>query len=82
MSKKRRIRRLAARKETPSKLNPIIKRYLSLISISIGALMGIIVWLIFFRCKSEDCPNHFNPIPYMVVFGFNTWIIANYIFRK
>lgn len=82
MSIKRRIKRLAARKEIPSKLNPIVKRYLSLISISIGALMGIIVWLIFFRCKNEHCINYYNPIPYMGVFGFNMWIIANYIFRK
>lgn len=57
MSKKRRIRRLAARKETPSKLNPIIKRYLSLISISIGALMGLAAWFVFFRCKNEHCIN-------------------------
>ena len=82
MSKKRRIRRLAARKETPSKLSPIIKRYLSLISISIGAITGSIIWILFFRCKNEHCINYYNPIPYMGVVGFNAWIIANYIFRK
>ena len=82
MSNKRRIRRIAAKNEAPSKLNPIVKRYLSLISISIGAIIGLIVWFIFFRCKSVHCINHFNPIPYMGVVGFNAWIIANYIFRK
>lgn len=82
MSKKRRIRRLAARKETPSKLNPIIKRYLSLISISIGAIIGCIIWILFVRCKNEHCINYYNPIPWMCVFGLMSWIITNYIFRR
>jgi hypothetical protein len=82
MSIKRRIRRLAARKETPSKQNPILQRYLSLISISIGAFIGLVAWFIFFRCESKHCLNNFNPTPYMGLFGINAWIIGNYFFRK
>lgn len=46
MSKKRRIRRLTARNELPRKMNPFIDRYLSLISISIGAIIGFFIWLL------------------------------------
>lgn len=82
MSEKRRIRRVAARNEPPSKPDSALKRYLSLISISIGTIIGLIAWFIFFRCESEHCLDHYNPIPYMGLFGINAWIIANYFFRK
>ncbi len=82
MSKKRRIRRLTARNELPRKMNPFIDRYLSLISISIGAIIGFFIWFLFFRCKNEHCLNYYNPIPYMGVVGFNTWVTALFLFKN
>ncbi|WP_163308585.1 hypothetical protein [Dysgonomonas sp. 521] len=83
MSKRRHMRRLAARKELINvQKNSLLKRYLSVISISTGAVIGLILWLLFFKCKDIHCVNSFFPIPHMGFAGFNAWVIANYFFRK
>ncbi len=83
MSKRRRMKRLAARKELINvQENSFFKKYLSVISISIGSAIGLILWLLIFRCKDVHCVNSFFPIPHMGFAGFNAWVIANYFFRE
>ena len=62
--------------------NTFLKKYSSVISITIGGLIGYICWLFFLRCEDVHCVNHYYPIPVMGIFSFNFWIISVYFFKK
>lgn len=87
MSYQRRLKRFRKRSEDEEKKqkegrNNPYKKYLILLSIVLGAIVGYFMWILFFKCQVSCCPNSYNPIPYMGLFGIIFWVIGLYLFMK
>lgn len=82
MSNKRRSRRLVTKNNSNEKPKTFFEKHVSIISISIGAIIGLIIWFISFRCTSPHCINHYYPIPYMGISAIICWVIGLTLFKK
>lgn len=82
MSKKRRIKRLVLRGSSDKKRKTFFKKYISLISISIGSIIGVIVWVLAFKCKNDHCINSYYPVPYMGISAIVCWVIGVAFFKE
>lgn len=57
-------------------------KYISVISLIIGSIIGLLFWYLFIRCGNNSCVRHNYPIPSMGISAFITWCIFISILKR
>ncbi|MFR0679275.1 hypothetical protein [Dysgonomonas mossii] len=64
------------------RIKVIFLKYISVISLFVGACIGLIIWYFFIRCGHSYCVKHNYPIPVIGTSAFIVWIISVAVFKK
>lgn len=81
MSNKIKVSPVKKLEPTPPK-HVFFDKYISIISLSIGSIIGLLFWYFLIRCGNGSCAKLNYPVPFMGISAFITWCIFIAIFKK